>query len=119
MPSQPVIFKALPAGNKLPQCALLLATTPTGDQQTEFDMKYLLAAASLALVLATAAQAQMTPSCKAQATEKKLAGAALKSFSTKCEKDAQAMCDKSASDKKLAGAAKTSHLKKCMADSKG
>ena len=82
-------------------------------------MKYLLAATSLALLLAVGAQAQMTPTCKAQATEKKLAGAALKSFTTKCEKDAAAACEKSAAEKKLAGAAKASNVKKCVADSKG
>ncbi len=61
----------------------------------------------------------MAPSCQAQATSKKLAGAALKSFMTKCEKDASASCDKSAADKKLAGAAKTSFAKKCVSDAVG
>ncbi len=60
--------------------------------------------------------------CDAQATEKKLAGAAKTSFLKKCEKDAaaapSATCEKSAADKKLAGAAKNSHIKKCMADEK-
>jgi len=60
--------------------------------------------------------------CDAQATEKKLAGAAKTSFMKKCEKDAaaapSAACEKSAADKKLAGAAKNSHVKKCMADEK-
>lgn len=40
------------------------------------------------------------------ADEKKLAGAALKSFTTKCERDAKAARDASAKEKKLAGAAK-------------
>ncbi|HEV3045214.1 MAG TPA: hypothetical protein VGY52_15230 [Roseiarcus sp.] len=44
--------------------------------------------------------------CGAQATEKKLAGAAKTSFLKKC-------CDDQAGDKKLAGAAKTSFTKKC------
>ena len=57
--------------------------------------------------------------CKSDAADKKLAGAALKSFMTKCEKDAKAACDKSAADKKLAGAAKTSHVKKCVGDAVG
>ena len=61
--------------------------------------------------------------CEAQATEKKLAGAAKTSFMKKCEADAgggsaAAACDKSAADKKLAGAAKNSHVKKCMEDAK-
>ena len=85
-------------------------------------MKYLIAA-SLALAMVTPAFAQTAQppaaSCKAQATDKKLAGAALKSFSAKCEKDAKAACEKSAADKKLAGAAKTSHIKKCVGDSVG
>jgi hypothetical protein len=58
-------------------------------------------------------------SCKAQATAKKLAGAAQASFMKKCEADATASCDKSAVDKKLAGAAKTSYTKKCVSDAVG
>jgi hypothetical protein len=81
-------------------------------------MKYVMAAV-LATLLATTAHAQMQATCKAQSDSKKLAGAAQKSFMTKCEKDAQAACDKSAADKKLAGAAKTSHIKKCMSDAVG
>lgn len=60
------------------------------------------------------------PTCEAQATEKKLAGAAKNSFVTKCEKDMKAAvaktCDAQAAEKKLAGAAKTSFTKKCVAD---
>jgi psiF repeat-containing protein len=82
-------------------------------------MKYLTAAA-IAVLLATAANAQAPMStCKAQASDKKLAGAALKSFMTKCQKDAAASCNKDATDKKLAGAAKTSHVKKCTNDAVG
>jgi len=58
-------------------------------------------------------------SCKAQASEKKLAGAALNSFMKKCETDAQKACDISAADKKLAGAAKASFTKKCVTDAVG
>ena len=61
----------------------------------------------------------MSQSCQAQATSKKLAGAALKSFMTKCEKDAAASCEKSAADKKLACAAKASFSKKCVSDAVG
>jgi hypothetical protein len=57
--------------------------------------------------------------CKAQASEKKLAGAALNSFMKKCQSDAQKTCDTSAADKKLAGAAKTSFTKKCVTDAVG
>ncbi len=62
--------------------------------------------------------------CEAQATEKKLAGAAKTSFLKKCEQDAgtatpsspQAACEKTAADKKLAGAAKNSFVTKCVKD---
>jgi hypothetical protein len=59
------------------------------------------------------------PTCHDKATEKKLAGAALTSFMTKCEKDAAATCDTQAVDKKLSGAAKTSFTKKCVKDATG
>jgi hypothetical protein len=59
------------------------------------------------------------PSCKDQAAEKRLAGAALTSFMTKCQRDAQASCDVSATDRKLAGAAKTSFTNKCVTDAVG
>jgi hypothetical protein len=51
---------------------------------------------SLALTGAFAKQ-----TCKERADEKKLAGAALNSFMTKCASDATASCDKAAADKKL------------------
>jgi hypothetical protein len=74
--------------------------------------------AALVSVAAFSASAQ-TVTCKVQADEKKLAGAALKSFTTKCERDAKAACDASAKEKKLAGAAKTSFTKKCTSDAAG
>ena len=80
-------------------------------------MRYLIAAMLLGLA-ATSAYAQGA-TCKAQASDKKLAGAAQKSFMTKCENDAKAGCEKSAAEKKLAGAAKTSHVKKCVGDAVG
>jgi len=79
-----------------------------------------LALVALALALAggpTLAYADST--CAAQATDKKLAGAAKDSFLKKCAKDATAACDKAAADKKLAGAAKTSFTKKCVSDATG
>jgi hypothetical protein len=78
----------------------------------------ILALALSATLLATTAYAQQT-SCKAQATEKKLAGAALNSFMKKCQADATASCNKQAEEKKLAGAAKNSFTKKCVTDAKG
>jgi hypothetical protein len=85
-------------------------------------MRYLAATAFLLLAITTASAQTppgSAPTCRAQATEKKLAGAALKSFLTKCEKDATATCNKAAADKKLAGAAKTSNVKKCVTDNVG
>jgi hypothetical protein len=80
-------------------------------------MKVIILAALLS-VAAFSASAQIV-TCKAQADEKKLAGAALKSFTTKCERDAKAACDASAAEKKLAGAAKASFTKKCTSDASG
>jgi hypothetical protein len=58
-------------------------------------------------------------SCKENAAKQKLAGAALKSFMTKCEREAQEACDTKAGAQKLAGAAKNSFTKKCVTDSVG
>jgi len=58
-------------------------------------------------------------SCKDQAGDKKLAGAALTSFMKKCQKDATTTCDANAQEKKLSGAAKTSFTKKCVRDAVG
>jgi hypothetical protein len=80
-------------------------------------MRMILMSAALSLYAAAALAAG--PSCKETATEKKLAGAALTSFMTKCQKDAQASCDTAAQDKKLYGAAKTSFTKKCVKDATG
>ena len=76
----------------------------------------------LALTLfAFGGPSQAASNCEAQATEKKLAGAARTSFVKKCEADAgagsgAAGCEAQAAEKKLAGAAKTSFMKKCEAD---
>ena len=78
-----------------------------------------IALASFVLASFFIAGAAMADSCKDTAASKKLAGAALTSFMTKCSKDAQASCDTQAADKKLAGAAKTSFTKKCVSDATG
>jgi hypothetical protein len=82
-----------------------------------------LMAAGVAVTPAFAQQAaQPAPAaktCKVQAGEKKLAGAALKSFSDKCASDAKSTCAKQAADKKLAGAAKSSFETKCVKDATG
>ena len=79
----------------------------------------------LATLLLTAAinASAATPACEAQATEKKLAGAAKTSFLKKCDRDATEAatkdCDAKAAEKKLAGAAKTSFVTKCVQDATG
>lgn len=78
-------------------------------------MKTIALAAAITLLAGNAFAA----SCKVEAGDKKLAGAAMTSFMKKCESDAQAKCDKSAADQKLAGAAKTSFTKKCVTDAVG
>ena len=70
------------------------------------------------MFLSAAAYAQ-NPTYKANAAEKKLAGAALTSFMKKCESDAKKSCDADSKAKKLSGAAKNSHMKKCVEDAVG
>lgn len=74
--------------------------------------------AALLCTLATTAFGQ-DATCKSQASEKNLAGAALKSFMTKCQRDAATSCSTQAGEKKLKGAAKTSFTKKCVSDAVG
>lgn len=80
-------------------------------------MKAFWMALSLTLCAGSAMAAEM--SCSAQATDKKIYGAAKTSFMTKCERDMKASCDTQAMDKKLSGAAKTSFTNKCVRDSVG
>jgi hypothetical protein len=93
---------------------------PSGSEATSHQTRNRpmkkLAFAVLLSALSTAAYAD---SCKGQATEKKLAGAALNSFMKKCETDAQKSCSTSAAEKKLNGAAKNSFTKKCVTDAVG
>ncbi|CAM5770536.1 hypothetical protein LMIY3S_03206 [Labrys miyagiensis] len=74
---------------------------------------------SSCLAVGAVSAALADASCKVQATDKKLAGAALTSFSKKCAKDAASACEAQAAGKKLAGAAKTSFVKKCTSDAVG
>jgi hypothetical protein len=91
----------------------------TTDQEP--SMKTIRLAAALVALCAFSGQT-FAADCAAQATEKKLAGAAKTSFVKKCEKDAMmanpghAACAKTSDEKKLAGAAQSSFMKKCMAD---
>jgi hypothetical protein len=78
-------------------------------------MKSIILAAAFSLVAGSAFAA----SCKVEAGNKKLAGAAMTSFMKKCETDAKATCEKDSTAKKLAGAAKDAHMKKCINDSVG
>ena len=80
-------------------------------------MRLIIAILALGLTTTDALAAEST--CKAQATDKKLAGAALTSFMKKCESDAAKSCETSATEKELAGAAKTSFTKKCVTDAIG
>ena len=77
-----------------------------------------IAALILSLCFASAAMAEGA-TCAANATEKKLAGAAKSSFMKKCEADAKTACATQATEKKLAGAAKNSFEKKCAKDAVG
>jgi hypothetical protein len=72
-----------------------------------------------ALVLCLSAGSASAQSCTAQATEKKLAGAAKTSFLTKCERDAGEACEAQATERKLFGAARASFTKKCVGDAVG
>jgi hypothetical protein len=83
----------------------------------EATMKSIALAAAFCIVAGSAFAQSAT--CKSQASDKKLAGAALTSFMKKCEGDALKTCDTQAGDKKLAGAAKTSFTKKCVGDAVG
>jgi hypothetical protein len=56
---------------------------------------------------------------KAQAADKKLAGAAMTSFMKKWESDAKKSCEADSKAKKLSGAAKNSHTKKYVEDAVG
>ena len=80
-------------------------------------MRVLVLAAGLSLI-ATGAWAEGA-TCKANAADKKLAGAAMSSFMKKCETDATTACNATATERKLAGAARTSFTKKCVSDAVG
>ena len=58
----------------------------------------------------------LADTCSAQATAKKLHGAAETSFLKKCTSDAKVKCDADAKAKNLHGAAATSFTTKCVRD---
>jgi hypothetical protein len=74
---------------------------------------------ALAFAVCLISSAPAFATCKSDAADKKLAGAALKSFMTKCQRDATTTCETDSKEKNLAGAAKTSHMKKCVSDAVG
>ena len=61
----------------------------------------------------------LAASCKDEASDKHLAGAALASFMGKCERDVRTSCGLSADERKLSGAARTSFTRKCVNDAIG
>jgi hypothetical protein len=82
-------------------------------------MKNLLAVVALGLSVLPIPMHAADSTCDAQATEKKLAGAAKTSFLKKCEADSSKnTCNTQAAEKNLAGAAKSSFVTKCVADAK-
>jgi hypothetical protein len=85
----------------------------------ERNMKRIVLAALISVFAMGSAMAQ-DASCKSKAVGKDgkaLAGAALKSFMTKCTKDACEPKAVSKDGKPLSGAAKTSFMKKCESES--
>jgi hypothetical protein len=90
------------------------AQTPAPKSDTKAPAK---AAAPAAAPAAPSAMSGMT--CKAQAADKKLAGAAMTSFMKKCQTDASKSCAQESTTQNLKGAAKTSHMKKCVSDAVG
>ena len=78
-------------------------------------MKRIVLIAAVSLLACGSASA----TCKGDAADKKLAGAALTSFMKKCESDAKKKCETESADQKLKGAAATSHTKKCTTDAVG
>ena len=57
----------------------------------------------LSMLLVLAAGSASAATCADQASDKKLAGAALKSFIGKCERDAKAQCEATAQETRGAG----------------
>jgi len=57
--------------------------------------------------------------CMSDAQEKKLEGAALKTFMAKCRMDAITSCDADAKARNLSGLDKTNYTNKCLAQAVG
>lgn len=95
-------------------CTAAVAQTPAPKAEPKAAPK---AAAPAAAPASPTAAFGMT--CKAQAADKKLAGAAMNSFMKKCQTDASKACEAESKTQNLKGAAKTSHMKKCVGDAVG
>jgi hypothetical protein len=113
-------FRALVVLSCLSASSSFAQTTPSpGAAQKPTTMPAPAMTAPAMTAPTMAAPAMTGSTCKGQAADKKLAGAAFNSFMKKCETDAGTLCATQASDKKLAGAAKTSFTKKCVTDAVG
>ena len=78
------------------------------------EMMRMLAVAVAALLLVPSAGYAQTKTCKAQAAERNLTGAALFHFMKTCEADAEKACDTSATESKPTDAPKSGSTKKCV-----
>ena len=77
-------------------------------------------AMKIVLILATLVWCSpASATCKSDAADKKLAGAALKSFLTNCVRDARTACTGNPDLQRLSRAARTSEMRKCVADAFG
>jgi hypothetical protein len=93
------------------------ATHQITSQTIGQSMREIIIAGALSLLSISALAAP--PTCKGEASAKKLAGAALTSFMDKCGRDAKTSCEGAANDRKLSGAARTSFTNKCLSDTVG
>jgi hypothetical protein len=107
--------QAQKGGGDVSLCSGTIRLSNEGIEPRRKTMKGLILITALLMACGSA----YADSCKIEAGNKKLAGAAMTSFMKKCETDAKAACDKSAAEKKLAGAAKDSFTKKCVSDAVG
>ena len=103
--------KVILAGALALICTAAFAQIPTPKAEPKAP------AAKAAAPTTPSATAGMT--CKGQAADKKLAGAAMTSFMKKCQADASKSCEADGKTQSLKGAAKTSHMKKCVGDAVG
>jgi hypothetical protein len=109
------VIRIILAGAVAIICTAAIAQTPAPKADTKAPAAK--AAAPATAPATTTAMPGQT--CKAQAADKKLAGAAMTSFMKKCQADASKACDADSKTQNLRGAAKNSHMKKCVNDAVG